>query len=111
MQDVAKRRTHDMYGHEIVPISNGFGVSMHFGIGLNGTVTPHFNIFHSSDGFRQSLFSVGGGGAKGDDRPQIENVFGDRLRGVLALLKREGPGVNASLLPVPTIMVESRGDR
>ncbi len=72
----------DMYGHEIVPIGDGFGVSVTFGVHSDGAVDPLFSVFHSSDGFRQSLFSV-----DVHDRPQVYNVFEDRLREVLAVLK------------------------
>ncbi len=64
----------DMYGHEIVLIGNGFGVSTTF----NSTMAPEFALFHESDGFRQSLFSVAA-----SERPHVINVFDDRLRAVL----------------------------
>jgi hypothetical protein len=49
-------------------------------------VIPLFTFFHSSDGFRQSLFSVGGR-EESPHGPQVCNVFDDRLREVLLLLK------------------------
>ncbi len=74
-----------MYGHEIVLIGKGFGLSLAFTHHLNGAVTPSLALFHSSDDFHQSLFSV----TWGDDRPQISNVFDDRLREVLLVLRAE----------------------
>lgn len=80
----------DMYGHKIVPIGDGFGVSLAFAHHLNGAVTPCLTVFHSSDGFRQSLFSVG---FSNEARPQVGNVFDDRFGEVLRLLRaqRERP--------------------
>ena len=76
----------DMYGHEIVPIGDDFGVSLTFAHHLDGTVTPYFTVFHSSDGFRQSLFTVGSH-EESPHRPQVCNIFDDRLLEVLSLLK------------------------
>lgn len=87
MQDVAEWvNTRDMYGHKIVPIGEDFGVSLAFAHHLDGAVTPLLTVFHASDGFRQSLFSVG----DYDGRPQVINEFDDRLREVLAILKDKG---------------------
>lgn len=65
---------HDMYGHEIIPLKEtGYGVSTSFFDRGDGSWQPHFTFFHMSDGFRQSLFSIMG------DRPEIVNVFRERL--------------------------------
>lgn len=76
----------DMYGYEIVPIGDGFGVSLAFAHHLDGVVTPSITVFHSSDGFRQSLFTVG---FNDDGRPQVGNVFDDRFGEVLSLLRAQ----------------------
>lgn len=73
-------RTHDMYGNEIVPLGEtGYGVSTWIACkGFPGV--PYyfcFAVFHVSDGFRQSLFSVE---LDKPDRPTICNIFGDRIR-------------------------------
>ena len=93
MQDVASQaervNTRDMYGHAIVPIGDGFGVSVTFGIRSDGAVVPLFSLFHSSDGFRQQLFSVTGR-EEAPHRPQVTNIFDGRLQEVLALLEDKG---------------------
>lgn len=73
-------RSHDMYGHEIVPLGEtGYGVSTCFASkGVPGApLYAEFTVFHVSDGFRQSLFSVG---LDKPDRPTLYDVFDDRIR-------------------------------
>ncbi len=77
-------RDHDMYGHKITPVGEGFGVSVSLGILPDGSVEPHLAVFHNSDGFRQSLFAIMGSG-----KYPIANVFEDRLAEVLLLLKEQ----------------------
>lgn len=77
-------RDHDMYGHKITPIGEGFGVSISLGILTDGSVEPNLWVFHASDGFRQTLFSI-----MGNDKYPIANVFPDRLAEVLSLLKEQ----------------------
>ena len=84
-----ERAKRDMYGHEIVPIGDGFGVSLAFARHLDGAVTPYPTFFHASDGFRQSLFTVGSRD-ESPHRPQITNIFDDRLQEVLSMLKGDG---------------------
>ena len=70
-----------MYGHEIVPLGGvGYGISTSFFNRGNGVLYPCFSVFHHSDGFRQSLFSVMG------DCPEIVNVFHERMEEVAKLL-------------------------
>jgi hypothetical protein len=71
-----------MYGHPIVPLGeNGYGVSTSFGGGLGGARYPTFTVFHVSDGFRQSLFSVS---IDKPERPTLHNVFHDRIGSLMA---------------------------
>jgi len=52
-KELAKR---DMYGHTIHRLEGTeFGVS----IAYDGDGKPDFTVFHESDNFRQSLFSIG----------------------------------------------------
>lgn len=77
----------DMYGHKIMPVGEGFGVSVSLGTlggGSERRVVAHLAVFHAGDGFRQALFSV-----DCDDRPNTGNVFSDRLQEVLSLLKEQ----------------------
>ncbi len=72
-----------MYGHEIILIGRGFGVSVSY-FQLAERRSPDFTFFHESDGFRQSLFSVAGSSLIGEgEGPQIHNVFRERLAEVL----------------------------
>ena len=53
---------------------------------------PEFTVFHSSDGFQQSLFSVGMLDPSNDgsySRPTLMNTFPDRFKEVLSILKKE----------------------
>jgi hypothetical protein len=80
-------REHDMYGHKITPIGDGFGVSVSLGRYPDGAVLAHLAVFHESDGFRQSLLAC-----MVDGKPHIANIFPDRLAEVLLLLKEEAKG-------------------
>lgn len=73
--------THDMYGHRIHLIGkSGFGVSFTT-FQRPGCIQrlPDFTIFHDSDGFRQSLFSV----AVYKEGQVIHNTFEERVVEVL----------------------------
>lgn len=76
--------THDMYGNEIYRLGEtGYGVSMTIhaiGIDSEQPWLPFFTVFHCSDGFRQSLFSVS---LERDDRAQLSNLFTDRIRDLI----------------------------
>lgn len=73
----------DMYGHPIIPIGDsGYGVSVSFfsrpSIGDkqdDAQEFPDFTIFHDSDGFQQSLFSM----AVYKEGQVIHNTFEDRV--------------------------------
>lgn len=68
----------DMYGNPITPLAEtGYGVSVSIAYVNSGT-RGHavLTVFHASDGFRQSLFSVA---IDGPDRPTLQNIFPDRL--------------------------------
>ena len=70
----------DMYGHPIYPLGEtGFGVSVTFSSeGPDHEAKyPYFTIFHESDGFRQSLFSVHM--TEFENRQLLCNVFQDRI--------------------------------
>lgn len=78
----------DMYGHAIWPLGEtGYGVSVSFYREGNGPLRPDFTFFHVSDGFRQALFSVAAWGITGENRPQVHNVFDDRMAEVGALVE------------------------
>ncbi len=79
--------TNDMYGH-LIHVSDhgrgGFGVSLTWQSIDGGPMLPYMTVFHESDGFQQSLFSVTiervEGPLGGGKRPTICNVFVDRLK-------------------------------
>ncbi len=87
--------TNDMYGH-LIHVSDhgggGFGVSLTWQGEPGGRVLPYMTVFHESDGFQQSLFSVTlqevEGPLGGGERPVICNVFDDRLHEVLDLVNQ-----------------------
>lgn len=62
MATISELRSHDMYGSEIHRLGEtGYGVSVSYwrpGMEPEAPLRPEFTIFHCSDGFRQSLFSV-----------------------------------------------------
>lgn len=77
-------RENDMYGHRIYPLGEtGYGVSVAFGStpSESDCIYPLFTVFHVSDGFRQSLFSVS---INKPDRPTLTNVFHDRVAELMA---------------------------
>lgn len=67
-------RDHDMYGHKITPVGDGYGISVSVGITGDGKVHAYATLFHESDNFRQSLLSVSEEG--------LSNVFPDRVKEV-----------------------------
>ncbi len=78
-------RSHDMYGQEIVPLGEtGYGVSVCFASypgRPDPYLWPQFTVFHVSDGFRQSLFSVN---LDEVDRPSLCNIFQNRVAELMA---------------------------
>jgi len=81
LSDNKQLATHDMYGHRIHLIGkSGFGVSLST-FQRPGDIQrlPDFTIFHDSDGFRQSLFSV----AVYKEGQAIHDTFEDRVAEVL----------------------------
>lgn len=66
----------DMYGNEIYLLGeSGFGVSFHVGITQFKERHPYFNVFHISDGYHQSLFSMTLNEMK---LPLYANIFPER---------------------------------
>lgn len=88
-------RPKDMYGHliHVAEDGAGFGVSLTWQCIPGGPMLPYMTVFHESDGFQQSLFSVSiervEGPLGGGERPVICNVFDDRLHEVLDLVNQE----------------------
>lgn len=72
--------THDMYGNEIIRLGEtGYGVSTTFSCYPSREppyLWPKWTLFHISDGFRQSLFSVS---LDEIDKPTLVNIFHDRV--------------------------------
>ncbi len=92
------KHNRDMYGHLIHVSDDGreeFGVSMSWHTVPPSTrKLPTMNVFHESDGFQQSLFSItiiDKGPDWGGERPVIVNVFEDRLREVLDMVNDVAP--------------------
>ncbi len=87
------KREKDMYGHLIHVSDNngagGFGVSLAWATTSprGGRRRPYLTVFHESDGFQQSLFSVTIDSV--DERPTISDVFEGRLREVLDLVNQQ----------------------
>ena len=68
----------DMYGQPIYPLGEtGFGIAVWFPGPPHDQQTrhPYFTIFHQSDNYKQSLFSV----LMQSEGPQIHNPFPDRI--------------------------------
>ncbi len=80
-------REKDMYGHLIHLGNSGFGVSLTWFTTSPGNERkrPYMTVFHESDGFQQSLFSVV---VDASERPAVSDVFDDRLREVLDLVNQ-----------------------
>ncbi len=76
-------RDRDMYGNPITPLGEtGYGVSIAFAGNGNGpAVYPFITVFHISDGFRQSLYSVAMSEAL---TFYVCNVYGERVTEVIA---------------------------
>lgn len=68
-----------MYGNEIHLLGEtGYGISVEFAKANDPAVPtyPQFNIFHVSDGFRQSLYSTG---LFLGEIPEVHNAFHERI--------------------------------
>lgn len=83
-------RTEDMYGHTIYPLGDtGYGVSVSFYTQGGGPPAPDLTFFHSSDGFRQALFSVAARGFGTETAPAVHNIFHDRVDEVAVRAERD----------------------